>query len=810
MAQESKTLLEALESNSARTSDKSLFTYVGDQGETLKSFTYAEFDQATSSLASAMVCEGGWGLKSGDIILLVYPPGLEFIVAFVACLKAGIVAVPVYPPRPGMSKDLKMFVAVQASCKATVALTSSTYDFAKRVAGFKQFFTGGTKWPSLRWLVSDDGKLPSGVRGSYEESVPAPTHDTLAFLQYTSGSTSAPKGVMITHGNLAHNLSVIIHALKASDATKVVSWLPQYHDMGLIGSHLGALYCGGSGTYMSPISFIKNPPLWMEMVSKHRATHLQAPNFAYKLVVRKWREQGRSAADLDLSSVAHIFNAAEPIELDAMEDFLETFAAAKLKKSAMSPGYGLAEHTVYVCDGGKQVLFVDKKALESDRRVELLPSKNSPNSAIMIGCGDPHRHGSRFGIEVRIVHEEDSRDLGEDEVGEIWVSSPSKAVGYYGMDEKTEESFHAKIKDADGALVEPELEFLRTGDLGFVHKDELFICGRLKDLIIIRGRNHFPQDIEHTVEHADGNIRPGCVAAFTVQGEQGQGERLGVVAEVRDSKSSGLDKLAEKLRREIVAEHGIAPHIVVLIKDRTIPKTTSGKISRFRARAALLNGELQEVFRYESTPVKEDDDEDAAELESQVSKKNIKDSVSGDVVDGATVPAATTSVASAAPGAGGAKTSSQPVPIGSTAADKRGPGMHGDDLLEALKEEVARLIESDPSGMDPHVALFQLGMDSVTLTQFKGILSSAYGTEIEEFELFDEDTSLDYIRQRVEGAPMASKFANMAGAGGPAAGVTGAAAAGGPPPATQSRPNTAKSRRPKQKLCGCFTMCTGK
>ncbi|GBG28814.1 Polyketide synthase, partial [Hondaea fermentalgiana] len=798
MAQQHKTLLEALEANTEKAADKSLFTYVGDKGEVVKSFTYEQFDAATSRLASAMVCEGGWGLEAGDNLLLVYPPGLDFIVAFVACLKAGVVAVPVYPPRPGMSKDLKMFVAVQSSCKATVALTSSAYDFAKRVTGFKQLFTGGAKWPSLRWLVSDAGKLPNGVRGSYQEVVPAPMRDTLAFLQYTSGSTSAPKGVMITHGNLAHNLATIILALKASDDTVVASWLPQYHDMGLIGSHLGALYCGGSGTYMSPISFIKDPPLWLRIASQYGATHLQAPNFAYKLVVRKWREQGGNPADLSLATVRHIFNAAEPIELDAMEDFMKTFKAAGLQGSAMSPGYGLAEHTVYVSDAGSQVLYVNKQALETERRVVTGMDPSDAGTAIMIGCGNPHRHGSSVGIKVKIVNEDNAHVLGEDAVGEIWVTSPSKAAGYFGMEAKTEESFGAKIAGESGEEDDSDT-YLRTGDLGFFHNDELFICGRLKDLIIIRGRNHFPQDIEHTTEQADALIRPGCVAAFTVQDSHGQGERLGVVAEVRDSKSHDLAKLSEKLRRRIVSEHGVAPHVLVLIKDRTIPKTTSGKISRFRAKAALENGELQELHHYEGTPAGEDDDEDAADLAADAPGSNM----SSDDATAATGGQNASPAASA--GAGKPSSGPKPTPIGESAADKRGPGLRGDDLLDALKEEVARLTEGDPDMLDPNAPLFQLGMDSVTLTQFKGILSNAYGVEIEEFELFDEDTSLHYIQRRVEGEPMAAKFADMAN-GAPTAPPDTTTTSGGPTHQS-SRPAKAKSKRPKQKLFGCFAIC---
>lgn len=274
--------------------------------------------------------------------------------------------------------------------------------------------------------------------------------------------------------------------------------------MGLIGSFLSCMYCGGSGYYMSPITFIKNPPLWLQLISKYKATHIQAPNFAYLLTARKFTQNN---VNLDLSSLRHMFNAAEPVTEMAINRFLEVTSKYGVKAESMKPGYGLAEHVVYVCDGGKLKLKVNKQILETTNTVEILKDDddNIPFTIVM-GCGKPNKNPS---IDLRIVDINLLQTLGEDKVGEVWINSPSKADGYYNLEELSKEDFHCKLNEKESA------EYLRTGDLGFIHDGELFICGRKKDLIIIRGRNHYPQDLEHTVEN-NPNIRGGCVAAFSV------------------------------------------------------------------------------------------------------------------------------------------------------------------------------------------------------------------------------------------------------------------------------------------------------
>ena len=633
-----RTLLEALAHFVAQTPEKVVYRFVDNKGAETSSLTYAQLSTRAGLLAQKLL--GDVGVAPADRVLLVYEPSLEFIVAFFACLRAGITAVPCFPPDPrGKSKDLHMFTAVQANSGAAVVLTSSKYQFAKKVSGLKAMLSrSATKWPELRWVVTDTMKLPSGGggAGAVGPALPdAPDPSTPAFLQYTSGSTSEPKGVIITHANLAHNLAAIIHQLRASASTVVASWLPQYHDMGLIGAYLGVIYCGGLGVYMSPFSFLCDPVLWMRLVSQFGATHLQAPNFAYGLVGRKLQQQQQQQqqqqsgasqpATLDLSTVQHMINAAEPCDAQAMDSFTRATARYGLDPAVMFPTYGLAEHCVFVCDRGSQRLAVRGDELEERRRVVLVEQEEgagaeaaaaaAAGTRFIIGCGIPNRE--ELHIDVRIVDPGTCAELGADSVGEICIDSPSKARGYWGLEERTREEFHCRL--AEGGS---EDGYLRTGDLGFLHGGELFVCGREKDLIIIRGRNHFPQDLERCVERdprLGGRLRPGCCAAFSVPRATGSGteEMLVIIAELRDgaaalaactdaegtaaaeaAASLSPSDVAQEMVRLIARDHGVTLGAVVLLKMRSVPKTTSGKIARKWCRDAFVGGTLQEVLRY--------------------------------------------------------------------------------------------------------------------------------------------------------------------------------------------------------------------
>jgi acyl-CoA synthetase (AMP-forming)/AMP-acid ligase II len=407
------TVLTRLARWAASQPDKPCYTFCDAKMRVSRSLTYAQLDGVTAALAARLVAPkessggkggkggkgGGYALSRGDRVLLVYPPSLDFVAAYLACLRAGLVAVPVFPPIPGqLKKDLHHFASIHGSSGARVALTNTTYNHAKRLVQLKEkFSTGKVRWPEdIRWIITDkdltvDAKSASVAPAAVPPAAATPegtvtaaaggtddaggfARDSLAFLQYTSGSTSEPKGVMISHGNLAHNLSTIVAALGADQNTSCVAWLPQYHDMGLIGSYLGTLYCGGSGYYMSPISFVKRPVMWVEMMSKYKATHTQAPNFAYKLAARKFHAmpEAKRPRGLDLSTLQHMFNAAEPVTMDAIADFEAAFCPVGLPRGVIVPGYGLAEHTVYVCDRGRQRVRVNKRVLLEEHRAEVL------------------------------------------------------------------------------------------------------------------------------------------------------------------------------------------------------------------------------------------------------------------------------------------------------------------------------------------------------------------------------------------------------------------------------------------------------
>jgi acyl-CoA synthetase (AMP-forming)/AMP-acid ligase II len=652
--------------------------------------------------------------------LLVYPPSLDFLLAFLACLKAGVVAVPVFPPNPARKDTLLMFSKITDSCGAKFALTSTKYDHMKKLAGVKDAFTKftaarqqqQTTWPEqLEWITTDKASPQSKT-----QSLLMASSTDLAFLQFTSGSTSDPKGVMITHGNLAHNLTIITNELKAKEDTVVVSWLPQYHDMGLIGSYLGSLYCGGTGYYLSPLTFLQRPMVWMEAVSNHQATHLQAPNFAFKLVARKFDAPQYSKASLKLGSVRHVINAAEPVDEDGMETFYKSFSPFGFPR-VIFPTYGLAEHTVFVCSGGAQRLTVDKHQLEANKEVVLkegVPKEQDNALSRMIGCGYPQRQG----VDVRIVDSESGKLLSEDVVGEIWVNSDSKAAGYFAREKESKEDFHATLADSDGSS-----EYLRTGDLGFLHNKELFICGRIKDLIIIGGRNYYPQDIEATAEAASNDlVRLGCSAAFTIDPTHQGGEEVALVMELKEVPSSKTaieevgNKLANSIKAAINFEHSLSIAHIVFLKPRTVPKTSSGKIARAWCRKGFRAGTLTEVY-------------------SKAFNKMARMEMEGN--------GASTVVAVDAPGP-------QHTALTQDMIDQL-RAMDRKDIIGKLVADVNKMGGSlDPSsGVNTNSPIVTF-LDSMTISQFKGLLESNYATKLSDEYLFRETTTLVKLAEVVK------------------------------------------------------------
>ena len=575
----------------------------------VENLTYESVLLKVKALAYQMKHE--WHLKPKDRVILCFPPGTDFLVAFLGCLWAGVIAVPVPAPRPDkLDLDLPKMQHVLKDSGARAVLTTTGYLWSMRAHGFLHAIKGmvsckrqragccdrldGVSWYSTTSIRAAD------YTSLVASEVPIPSSSDTAFLQYTSGSTADPKGVVITHSSLMHNMLVIVTALRAKSETIVVSWLPQFHDMGLIGSSLALLFCGGSGYYISPLAFIQDPLLWMRLVSHFKATHLQGPNFSYTLCAKRalaWkRSRTKAPLNLDLSSIKHIFNAAEPVRSETIKMFQETFEPHGFNAKAMSPGYGLAEHTVYVCDGGGKVMSVDLESLERDGHVK-------KGDAEIVSCGRPPKSSN---IKIILVEKQEaSKDFSEiktsGKVGEIWVSSKSASSSYWNKDESINaEKLQAKVPGRRGV-------YIRTGDLGFFDKSgELYVTGRSKDLIIIRGRNHAPEDIEYSVQSACKFLRPGCIAAIAApmhkkaskmsKSDDLNGDTLCVIAEVRDGVDKGTaQKDIDNLVQTIPQRHGITCDFVAIVPKGSLPKTTSGKLRRGKAREMLGNGAFKVI-----------------------------------------------------------------------------------------------------------------------------------------------------------------------------------------------------------------------
>ncbi|MCG5059277.1 MAG: fatty acyl-AMP ligase [Limnoraphis sp. WC205] len=580
---EINTLVDLLRHRATQQSEQTAYRFLVD-GETLEvSLTYQALDRQSKAIAAHLqsICQ------PGERALLLYQPGLDYISAFFGCLYAGVVAVPAYPPRP--NRSLERIEAILADAEATVALTCQPI-----LSLMRRQFDQVPQLQTLHWIATDT--LAETLAMDWQE--PVLTRETIAFLQYTSGSTAAPKGVMITHGNLLHNLSAIHHCFAHSPQSQGVIWLPPYHDMGLIGGVLQPLYGGFPVVLMSPLMFLQRPLRWLEAISRYRATTSGGPNFAYDLCVRKIPQGQRE--HLDLSSWELAFNGAEPIYYEVIERFTEAFAPKGFRREAFYPCYGLAEATLIVSGGEKtaQPVFksVQAKALEQNQVIYDFVTPD--NRRTVVGCGQ-----SLSDQKIVIVDPQTLEVCGDNQVGEIWVLGPSIAQGYWGKVEETQQIFKADLAGS------PDGPFLRTGDLGFLANGELFVTGRLKDVIIINGRNYYPQDIERTVEQSHPLIRPNCSASFSVEvdGE----ERLVILAEVErhyreghgvqthsgngTAQSSKVKAVIQSIRRAVSQHHDLQVYDTVLLKVGGIPKTSSGKIQRHICRSRFLDQTLNRI-----------------------------------------------------------------------------------------------------------------------------------------------------------------------------------------------------------------------
>jgi acyl-CoA synthetase (AMP-forming)/AMP-acid ligase II len=542
-----------------------LYTFLLDGEADEVSITYGELDRQARAVAALLRSLGG----PGERTLLLYPPGLEYIAAFFGCLYAGMIAVPAYPPRS--ERTLPRLQSIVADSQSTIALSTTPL-----LSTLERIFANTPQMRRLKW-VSTSGLDESQAESWQQTEV---TGDTVAFLQYTSGSTARPKGVMLTHRNLIHNSELISRAYRTSSESVGVSWLPPYHDMGLIGQILNPLYNGARMVLMSPGAFLQRPYRWLRAISAYRATHSGGPNFAYELCARKITPEQRETLNLSQWRVA--FNGAEPIRRETLSLFAGTFAPCGFRREAFHPCYGLAEATLMVSckskSGPPAVKTVRAAALEQNRVAEALTIDDG--ARVLVGSGQTL-------LEQRIViaDPETLSRCRPDEVGEVWVSGPSVARGYWNLPEETERTFNAYLSDTG------EGPFLRTGDLGFLHHEQLFVTGRIKDLIIVYGRNLYPQDIEMSAERSHPALRHGCGAAFSVpvNGE----EQLVVVQELEFRQRPNLAEVSKAIRRAVAEEHGIQLHDVVLLKPGSIPKTSSGKIQRHACKTGFLAGTLE-------------------------------------------------------------------------------------------------------------------------------------------------------------------------------------------------------------------------
>ncbi|MBW4556585.1 MAG: amino acid adenylation domain-containing protein [Trichormus sp. ATA11-4-KO1] len=561
------TFVDVLRFRSSTQPNRDAFTFLLDGETEQATLTYQELDRRSRRIAAQLQKLG----LTGERALLLYPAGLDFLVAFCGCLYAGVVAVTAYPPRN--QRNTPRIKAIATDAQAAIALTTTEI-----LPTVRSLMTEKTDIKSLQWLATDN--LAEGIEDSWQE--PAIHRDTLAFLQYTSGSTGTPKGVMISHGNLLHNADTTYQFMEHSPESKFVTWLPMYHDMGLIGGILQPFYGGFPCIIMPPTSFLQRPYRWLQAISQYKGTTSGGPNFAYDLCTHKITAEQK--ATLDLSSWNVAFNGAEPVRHDTLERFAAAFAECGFQKEAFYPCYGMAETTLMVSGVQKatapRIKTVEKSALEFNRVVEL--SANDEDVYHFVSCGRiiPEQ-------KVVIANPETLSSCKPGEIGEIWVSGPSVGQGYWHRPEETAEIFRAYLQDTG------EGPFLRTGDLGFLHNDEVFITGRAKDLIIIRGRNLYPQDIELTAERSHPSLRPGAGAAFTV--EINNAERLVVVQELEFRAKSNLEAVISAIRQAITEEHEVQVYAAVLIKPGSIPKTSSGKIQRRATRTQFQNGELNVV-----------------------------------------------------------------------------------------------------------------------------------------------------------------------------------------------------------------------
>lgn len=562
-------LVDCLQYWAAQQPDEVAFYFTDGESEELR-WTYAELDRRARAIGAALAAHDMVGQRA----LLLYPPGLEFVAGFFGCLYAGAIAVPAYPPRRNRYMD--RLDAISHDADARVALT--VHDVSARVEGMLEDSPSLSK---LNWLATD--QISPDLANGWQ--MPKLSSDSLAVLQYTSGSTGTPKGVMLTHGNILANCELITFSFEANRNSIGMTWLPTYHDMGLVGGILNPLFLGRPNVLMSPMAFLQRPARWLRTISQYRVTISGGPNFAYDLCCDKVQDE--ELEGIDLSSWEVAFNGAEPIRPHTLRQFTDRFRPVGFRPETFFPCYGMAETTLLVTGSGQQqppiIRAFDGKALDEHRVVPASPDEEGARE--LVGCGHvlPEE-------EVLIVDPESCKRLPDHQVGEVWVRGRSIGRGYWRKTDVTRETFQAHLVGS------PSKIYLRTGDLGFMDHQELFVTGRLKDLIIVRGVNRYPQDIELTIERTDPRLQAGATAAFAV--DLNGRECLIIVSEVDRQRQKDWSEVIQAIRRNVTREHELPPDGIVFVRFGSMPKTSSGKIQRHACRNEFLNNSLQVVAQW--------------------------------------------------------------------------------------------------------------------------------------------------------------------------------------------------------------------
>lgn len=552
-----KTIGELLAHRAEIQTNKLVFQFLENGEIEAEKRTFGQLFENAKKIATQIDRQVRPECSENKIAILAFPVGIEFIETFYACILAGYTAIPMYPPELiGFEKSLAILLLICQDSQSRLVLCPSSL--------------------SDKWTCEKTEKIqfinPDPTQINDLPDFDPKRQSKTAVIQYTSGSTGMPRGVMLSHENILSNEAMIQKAFRSHEETVLVSWLPVGHDMGLIGTVLQPLHTGFSTYFMSPFSFISRPIRWLKAIHKYRATDSGAPNFAFDLCVRKVNSEECQKESLDLSSWTLAYNGAEPVRPTTLDNFVHKFSPFGFSRSTFFPCYGLAEATLFVCGKGgfnEQYRVLNLSAEELSKDLAVLVEAGSKGGLQITGCGFPDKNS---GMTIKIMHPQNETELPEKKIGEIWIKGPSVAQGYFNRSSEDNAAFNA----GDG--------FLRTGDLGFLCDGELFVTGRMKDLIKINGLNRYPQDIEFMTERAHKSIRGGGCAAFSV--DNGVTEDLVLFAEINENDK--FEEIAGAVKQKLSVELGLSPSVLILIPSGHIPKTSSGKPQRQECKRRYL------------------------------------------------------------------------------------------------------------------------------------------------------------------------------------------------------------------------------